>query len=644
MARIGQLLRLSPRRLWRLSIQAARVARRRGLVALWHKLRTYDLEAAALYDRWVGRFGTLGRQERAALAARVGRLADSPLISVVMPVYDPDPALLEAAVASVRAQVYANWELCLADDASPDPAIRPLIERLAAEDPRIRVAFRERNGHIAAATNTALGLARGLFVAFLDQDDLLPEAALASVALALAHAPDTDLLYSDEDKIDRGGRRYDPDFKPAWDPDLILGQNYVNHLCVARRTLIERAGGLRDGFPGAQDHDLVLRLSRASAPERIRHLALVLYHWRATPGSTADDPDAKPAAAEARRRAVEDHLGVVAPGARALTDPATGAVHVVWPLPAPAPAVTVIVPTRDRLDLLEPCVAGVLERTDYPEIRLVVVDNGSAERATLAFLEALVERDPRVAVIRDRRPFNFAALNNGAVAASRTPLVCLLNNDVEPLTPDWLDHLARQATRPEVGIAGALLAYPDGTIQHAGIVCGIGGVAGHLYKRLPLGDPGPFARLALPRNVAAVTAACLMARRAVYEEVGGMDASGLAVDFNDVDFCLRVRAAGYRVILEPRARLVHHESPSRGLDLRRADRPRARAEAETMARRWAAWLAADPFHNPNLSLESERLVPAFPPRVALPGRDGAPPPGHAVGRLTSPGGPSTARP
>lgn len=644
MARIGQLLQLSPRRLWRLSIQAVRVARRRGLVALWHKLRTFDLEAAALYGRWVARFGTFGAADKAALAAQVARLADPPLISVVMPVYQPEPALLEAAVASVRAQVYRRWELCLADDASPDPAIRPLMERLAAEDSRIRIAFRERNGHIAAATNTALGLARGLFVAFLDQDDVLPEAALASVALALGAAPDTDLLYSDEDKIDRGGRRYDPDFKPAWDPDLLLGQNYVNHLCVARRALIARVGGLRDGFPGAQDHDLVLRLSRASAPDRIRHLPLVLYHWRATPGSTADDPDAKPAAAEARRRAVEDHLGIVAPGARAHTDPATGAVLVVWPLPAKAPGVTVIVPTRDRLDLLQPCVAGVLERSAYPDIRLVVVDNGSREAATSAYLDALTARDPRATVIRDDSPFNFPALNNRAVAASRTPLICLLNNDVEPLTPDWLDHLARQALRPEVGAAGALLGYPDGTIQHAGIVCGIGGVAGHLYKRLPLGDPGPFARLTLTRNVAAVTAACLAARRDVYEAVGGMDADRLAVDFNDVDFCLRVRAAGYRVVLEPRARLVHHESPSRGLDLRRADRPRARAEAETMRRRWPAWLEADPFHNPNLSLESERLVPAFPPRVVLPGRDAAGPPGYAVGRITPRAAPAPARP
>lgn len=609
--RLPALLRLGPRTLWRLALQAWRLYRRRGLAALWLKLRTYDLDGDALYRDWVKRFDSPGEVDLAALSDAIRELAEPPTFSILMPVYRPDRTAFEAAVASVRAQIYPHWQLVIADDASGDEWLTERLNELSSTDARIRVALREENGHIAAATMSAAALADGAYLGFMDQDDLLPAQALAEIALALAADPAIDALYTDEDKIDGGGQRHDPYFKPDWDPDLLLQQNYPSHLSIIRRAVFDAVGGLVPGTDGAQDHDLWLRIARHVPAARIHHLPRVLYHWRRGAGSTAATDDAKDYALEAAEAAVRRHLDAI--GDKAEVARAGAWLTVRRTLPAPAPQVAVIVPTRDRPELLEMCLDGVMNRTDYPDLELLVVDNGSTDPAALALMEE-ASRDPRARILRVPGPFNFAALNNLAAEATEAPLLCLLNNDVEPTEPGWLKALAADALRPGIGAVGARLLYPDGRLQHAGIATGIGGIAGHPLKGLDGQSPGPHGRASLARRVGAVTAACLVTRREVWQAVGGMDQENLPVAFNDVDYCLKVRERGLAVLYQPAATLIHHESASRGLETRPADRPRIRAEEDCMQRRWGDELRRDPAWNPNLSLESEQPRPAFPPR------------------------------
>ena len=612
--RLPALLRLGPRTLWRLALQAWRLYRRQGLAALWLKLRTYDLDGDALYRDWVKRFDSPGGTELARLSEAVAALDEPPTISVLMPVYRPDRADFEAAVASVRAQVYAHWQLVIADDASGEEWLTERLNELASADDRIRIARREENGHIAAATMSAAALADGAYLGFMDQDDLLAAHALAETALALAADPAIDALYTDEDKIDGAGTRHDPHFKPDWDPDLLLQQNYPSHLSIIRRELFDAVGGLVPGTDGAQDQDLWLRIARHVPEPRIRHLPRILYHWRRGAGSTAATDDAKDYALEAAEAAVRRHLEST--GDKAEVTRAGAWLTVRRPLPAPAPRIAVIVPTRDRPELLGMCLDGVMNRTDYPDLELLVVDNGSTDKAALALMEQ-TGRDPRLRILKAPGPFNFAALNNFAAGATDAPLLCLLNNDVEPTEPGWLQALAADAIRPGIGAVGARLLYPDGRLQHAGIATGIGGIAGHPLKGLDGRSPGPHGRVSLARRVGAVTAACLVTRREVWQAVGGMDAENLPVAFNDVDYCLKVRERGLAVLYQPAATLIHHESASRGLETRPADRPRIRAEEDYMQRRWGDQLRRDPAWNPNLSLESEQPRPAFPPRRPL---------------------------
>jgi GT2 family glycosyltransferase len=566
--------------------------RARGLLA-----RALAHRAETSYPAWIARFDTLREADRQRVRAEIAAWAEPPLISVVMPVYDPRPAVLEDAIRSVRAQLYPNWELCIADDASTNPVIPRLLDRHAARDPRIRVVHRVENGHIARATNDALALARGRFVAFLDHDDRLAETALYHVAAAIRADPDLVLIYSDEDKIDSGGRRFEPHFKSGFDRELLYGQNYVNHLTVARTEAIRAAGGLRPGFEGSQDHDLLLRLTAGLDPARIRHIPKVLYHWRAAGGSGTFSDRALARSEAARLQALAE---VVAPfGGRAERGP-LGFNRLVRPLPDPRPLVSVIIPTRDRAELLRVILDGLFTRTDYAPIEVVVVDNDSREPETRA-LFATYGADPRLRVLPVPGAFNFSDLSNRGAAAARGRILLFLNNDIEVVEPGWLGELVSVALDPEVGAVGAKLLYPDGTIQHGGIVLGIGGVAGHSHLGLPGDDPGYFARMVLSQEVSAVTGACLAMRSEVFAEVGGFDAELLKVAFNDVDLCLRIREAGYRIVWTPHACLVHHESKSRGPEDTPEKRARFEAETAVMRQRWEPQLLADPYYNPNLS-------------------------------------------
>ena len=561
------------------------------------------------YGTWVKQFDTLTDADREAIRQHIKRLASRPLISVIMPVFEPDEAALHAAIKSVRAQIYSRWELCIADDASTKPWVMPLLTSAAAADPRIKIFRRTVNGNISAASNSALSLAQGEFVALMDHDDLLPEHALYQVAAELDRYPEADLIYSDEDKVDQLGRRYQPHFKTDWSPDLVLGHNMVSHLGVYRRSVVDQAGGFRVGYEGSQDYDLALRVADATTPDRIRHIPRILYHWRQHAGGGSFSQARLMQCADSARRAIADHLDRIDAGeAKVVPHPVLPAYsRVIWPVPDPAPMVSLIVPTRDRSGLLARCVEGLLHRTAYQPIELLIVDNDSKEPATAA-LFAHLSADSRVRILSVPGPFNYAALNNHAAAHAQGDVLVLINNDIEVIQPDWLREMVSHALRPDVGAVGAKLLFPKGRVQHGGDVLGVGGVASHLGVNASRDDPGYFCHLTLARDVSAVTGACLAVRRPVYNSVGGLDEVNLPVAFNDVDFCLRLREQSHRVVWTPFAELYHHKSASRGSDVADESLQRFRREIDYMQRRWGSVLRADPFYNPNFSLHSANYL------------------------------------
>ncbi len=573
--------------------------------------------AAASYARWVALYDTLTEADHRRIRRRLAGLADAPTISVLMPVHDPDLGHLEAAITSVRDQLFERWQLCIADDASTNPAVPALLDRVAAADERIRVVRRVENGRIALATNSALELATGDWVAFLDHDDVLAPHALASVAFELERYPGAAMVYSDEDRLDEAGRRFGPFFKPDFDPVLLLGQNFICHLVAMRRSIVEQVGGLRDEFDGAQDYDLVLRVTERLEESAIRHVPRVLYHWRAHAGSTASAITAKSHAPRAGRRAVAEHLertkrpGEVFP----VFDGTYQRVR--WPDPKRWPKVAIVVPTRDGA-LLQRCLDSVKHLSTYPDYEVIVVDNGSRSRATLAYLATREQDLVPCRVLRDPRPFNFAALNNRAVATTDAEVVCLLNDDAEVLTPGWLEEMVRELLQPQVGAVGAKLYYSDGTVQHAGVVLGVGGIAGHAFRHFDRLAPGYFGAALLPRRYSAVTGACMVVRRAAWDALGGLDEEVFGVSFNDVDFCLRLGQAGWKVVWTPAAELYHHESVSRGADTDGRNVARATRERGEALARWAPRFLHDPCYNPNLTLEAEDFSLAWPSRAPFP--------------------------
>lgn len=573
-------------------------------------------EGSDRYTDWVAAYDTLTPAHLRKYRALAEGLARKPVISVVMPVYDTPAELLEKAIASVREQVYPHWQLCIADDASPSPHVADILRAAAAADQRIRVTFRECNGHIAAASNSALALASGDYVALLDHDDELRPHTLCLVAAEINARPNADILYTDEDKLDEDGRRVDPYFKPDWDPELFLGQNYLNHLTVYRRALVEAVGGFREGFEGSQDYDLALRVIEQSGPDRIRHIPHVLYHWRIQLGAATFSSTNRDRAAEAARRAAAEHLERTGSPARVVAG-AGAFQRIIHPLPEPPPLVSLLVPTRDAVGLVRQCVDGLLHGTDYDNIEVLILDNDSREPETLAYFQEVQQQDPRVRVLPQPGPFNFSAINNAGVAAARGAVIGFINNDIKVIGPGWLREMVSHAVRPEVGAVGAKLLYGDDTIQHGGVILGIGGVGGHAHRRLPADHPGPFSRLMLTQSFSAVTAACLVMRKQLFNQVGGFNARHLAVAFNDVDLCLKLRARGLRVVWTPHAELYHLESVSRGGDLDVGKRDRFREESLYMRETWGALLDADPFYNPNLTLHAMDYGLAFPPRLPV---------------------------
>ncbi|MBV6304446.1 glycosyltransferase [Candidimonas humi] len=564
------------------------------------------------YVEWIRRFDTIDENQRAVIRGVIEKMDSHPLISILVPTFNSDLTYLSAAIQSVKSQLYPYWELCIADDASSDERIAALLKKESQADSRIKIMLRSENGHISAASNSALSLAMGQWVALLDHDDLLTEDALFVVAHVISTNPEAKLIYSDEDKISQNGVRFDPHFKSDWNPALFLSQNMICHLGVYRTDLVRQIGGFRSEFDGAQDYDLALRYIERIVDEQIIHIPKVLYHWRVHEGSTAMSSHAKKYALTAGKMALEDYLRRnEIKGTIDLLDSGMYRVH--YALPDSGPLVTIIIPTRNGLSLIKQCIESILKKTVYKNYEVLIIDNNSDDPRTLQYFSE-ISANSKVRVVRDERDFNYSALNNSAVNLATGEYVCLLNNDIEVISPRWLDEMMGHAIQNKTGVVGARLWYPDDTLQHGGVITGIKGVANHAHKHLPKGMRGYFSRAALIQNLSVVTAACLLVKKAIYLEVGGLNEADLKIAFNDVDFCLRVRDAGYRNVWTPYAELYHHESATRGDDSAPEAQARFRHEATYMLEHWKETLPNDPAYNRNLSLETEDFCLAWPPR------------------------------
>lgn len=583
------LVTVGPRAVALKTLRRARMALRGQRLLVGFPAHDIPKDLDAQYQIWLRRH-RLTRRGVARTKATMETFAYAPLISIVMPVYDTDESSDRGAIESVRAQLYSRWELCLVSPASTGLSVRSVLKEYPSTDSRIRVEYLPQGDGVVAASNSGLSVARGEFVAFLDSKDELSADALFHIVKRLNEDRRLDLLYSDEDKVDSGRRHVEPFFKPDWSPDLLLSTNYLAHFSVFRRNLLAEVGGFRSGFDGNRDYDLVLRFTERT--NRIAHIPEVLCHLRQV---SAPDMTIAESSQGSGQRAIEDALRRRGLQGRVVTG-TPGKYSVQYQLRG-NPLVSIIIPSKDRWRLLEECLRSVETRTDYARYEIIILDNGSTEPDTLKYLDAIARR---WRVHRCPGPFNFSAINNLGASLASGEYLLFLNNDTQVIRSDWLTAMLEQAQRREVGAVGAKLLYPDGTIQHAGVVLGIGGVAGHAFKGLRLSENAPtyFNLADVVRNCSAVTGACMMVPRRVFAEVEGFD-ERFRVAFNDVDFCLRLRERGYLVVYTPLALLYHHESATRG-------RFHPLEDEELCLKRWGDVIrGGDPYYNGNLTLSRE---------------------------------------
>ena len=560
--------------------------------------------------RFLGKRARYLPSSKALAAQRAADTSGFPVISILTPLYNTPKPFLEQFLDSVQNQTSPRWQLCLVDASDEaHPEVGQLVQARAAKDPRI-VYRKIENGGIAANTNAAARLATGEYLALADHDDMLAPHAIYCMGKALAHT-EADFAYSDEAlfrKTPAGA--HVAHFKPDYAPEYLMSVNYICHLAVFRRSLFEAVGGERPECDGAQDHDLFLRLidemQRTDPKAKPLHLAQVLYYWRVHAASTSGGTGAKPYVLAAARKAVADHLAATGRQGRVEDGLFPGTCHVVWDLPDPAPLVSILIPNKDHTDDLEKCLHSLYAKTFYENFEVIIIENNSTDPATTAYYKTLPQRYDRCRVVGFNGSFNFSRINNFGRKFAQGKFLLLLNNDIEVIRGDWLTQMVAEASQPGVGACGAMLYYPDDTIQHAGIITGLGGYAGHSHKYHKRGGSGYMFRLATVQDFSAVTAACLLVRTAVFDAVGGMD-EAFTVAFNDVDFCLRVRDAGWRIVWTPYAELYHHESKSRGSD---EEDPAKKARfAKEQARLYEVHgrdnILRDPYYNPCLSLDYE---------------------------------------
>ncbi len=569
---------------------------REGFSSFWKKVKKREmLRAKELYDIWIEQ-NTLNEEKIRAAKEEIEKFPFQPKISIIMPVYNVEKNWLEKAIESVIDQIYANWELCIVDDASTKSQTKATLLK-HKENNKIKIKFLAKNKGISEASNEALSLATGDYVGFLDHDDELSADALYENAKLLNKHPEADLIYSDEDKISPEGKRTEPYFKPDWSPDLFLSYNYICHFSLFRKKMIDQIKRLRKGFEGSQDYDLLLRFTEKT--DKIFHIPKVLYHWRQIKGSTATVHKEKITHIENSMKALQEALyrrkieGVVEKG---INFDQFESYRVRRTLQN-SPLVSIIIPMKDMASFLKRNLNSIEEKTDYKNYEIIIVDNNSQEQETHDYFE-IIRKKSQIKIIEYKDVFNFSKINNFAVTEAKGEHLLFLNNDMEVISKGWLTSMLEHSSRKEVGAVGAKLIFPNNTIQHAGTVLGLGGVAGHSHKHFPAESNGYFGALNTIRNYSAVTAACMMTRKEVFEEVGRFDEIHLSVAFNDVDLCLKIREKGYLVVYTPFASLCHYESTSRGYDLNPD-------EILYMKNRWGQTLFSDPYYNPNLTFDSE---------------------------------------
>lgn len=555
------------------------------------------------YKNWIEKYEASQKLSSSDVTQQITNLPVNPLISIICPVYNTKPEWLVACIESVKRQLYSNWELILVDDASQDKSHFEALSLYANSDSRIQSVYLEKNSHISAATNAGMRQASGDYVVFLDHDDELAASALLEICTVINENLSVKIIYSDEDLVSEGGERITPHFKSDWNIELLRAHNYVTHLCCYEMTLLKSLGGMRLGYEGAQDYDLILRASAIVETKEIHHIPKILYHWRMVEGSTALSAGAKSYAAEAGLKALSDYMRKIDPCATVVHSSRENFYTVNYSLPDILPKVSIVIPTRDGMEVLKPCIDSLLEKTGYPNYEVIILDNGSEKTETLSFLQKLSKKSNFI-VVRDDGEFNYSRINNVAVRHSDGELICMLNNDIEITHKDWLCEMVSIAIRKEVGGVGAKLLYPDGTIQHAGVILGLGGYAAHSHRGLGGDAPGYFCRPQVRQELSAVTGACLLIKRKIYDDVHGLD-EAFQVAYNDVDFCLRVQALGYQNIYTPFAELIHHESKTRGDDISVEKIKRFNKEKLLLSDRWGEQLKNDRFYNPNLTRDRE---------------------------------------
>lgn len=533
--------------------------------------------------------------------------AYEPLLSVVIPAYKTPERYLREMLDSILAQTYTNWEVCIADGSPRGQSLERILQRYAEKDSRIRFQILGGNRGIAGNTNAALEMAQGDYVILADHDDTLPPHAFYEVAKAVNEHPDCDVIYSDEDKLDMDGKAlFDPHFKPDFNGDLLTSVNYICHLFIVKKELLKQVGGFRQEFDGAQDYDFIFRCTEAA--KGIHHIPKVLYHWRCHQDSTASNPESKMYAFEAGSRAIMAHyerMGIRAEKVEKGVD--YGIYHTTFRIQG-EPLVSVIIPNKDHRDDLDVCVRSLLERSSYRNLEFIVVENNSTEPATFAYYEKMQAEHPNFHVVTWEKGFNYSAINNFGASFAKGEYLLLLNNDTELIEPDSLKEMLGFCQREDVGIAGARLLYGDDTIQHAGVVIGFGGIAGHTFIGLHKAENSYFHRAMCAQDYSAVTAACLMTKKSVFEAVGGLSEE-LAVAFNDIDYCMKVRALGKMVVYAPYACLYHYESKSRGLEDTPQKVERFNREVAIFIKKWPDIIReGDPYYNPNLTLRKSNFA------------------------------------
>lgn len=518
--------------------------------------------------------------------------------SIAVPVYRTPETFLRQMIESVTGQSYGNWELCIANGSPDDKKVRTVLEEYAGRDPRIRVKNLENQG-IAGNSNAALAMAKGDYVGFLDHDDLLAPNALYEAAAYLEKYPQTDMLYTDEDKVTEDlSVHFQPHLKPDFNLDLLRSNNYICHFLIVKRTLALRAGEFRQEYEGAQDYDFVLRCADQAC--RIGHVPEILYHWRTSRSSTADNPASKMYAYDAGKRAIEAHLQRRGEKGEVSLKKDLGFYRVVYPVKKQE-RISVVIPSKDQWETLKACLDSIREKTTYPDYEIIVVENNSREPETFEYYKTIDGKD-NIRVITWDKPFNYSAINNFGIRHASGQYVICLNNDIQVITGGWMEELLGVCQREEVGVVGAKLYYPDDTIQHAGIVVGIGGIAGSLFVGMKRERSGYLHKASLMQDLSAVTAACMMVKKKAFEEAGGFEEK-LAVAFNDVDLCLKIREKGYLVVYDPYVEMYHYESKTRGREDTKEKVRRFQGEIEYMRTRWIGILKeGDPCYNKNLSL------------------------------------------